>query len=389
MVTIKREKADYFFTTLASLLQHSSPDEQRAMTVVVMVADRVQERNEEVLKQIKEQYPTQLSTGLLLVIRGPETDFIFQNNDLKRTYQDSLTRVQWRSKQNVDYAALMEYSAPLSTYYLHIEDDVTTADGYLRHIRNFIHKHETTTWAMLELCPHGFIGKLFRSADLPKMVMILRTFYLEQPCDFLMRYFTQMMTQPKPILIPKALFFHQGKYSSLFNVTRKTDKIPLDKGGGGGGKTRQTQVAKTFRKGANPLAEVDSDLSVYQNHGVYNAYTLETQEFLWALDIKKGQRYTVAFNVDQRVKELLIETGFSAQNAKDILQSGHVEMGTVPPSSSSPLLCPGAQPVGAFQKGHFDVTLKPPRDVRCFSVVITADQYEWLIIREIVVVTTE
>ena len=46
------------------------------------------------------------------------------------------------------------------------------------------------------MSPHGFIGKLFRSRDLPKLVMVLRAFYLEQPCDFLIKpYFINMMTQ--------------------------------------------------------------------------------------------------------------------------------------------------------------------------------------------------
>jgi alpha-1,3-mannosylglycoprotein beta-1,4-N-acetylglucosaminyltransferase A/B len=61
-----------------------------------------------------------LSEGLLLVIRAPDTEFLFETDHLKRTYNDSLQRVRWRSKQNLDYAALMEFSAQLSQYYLQV-----------------------------------------------------------------------------------------------------------------------------------------------------------------------------------------------------------------------------------------------------------------------------
>ena len=78
-----------------------------------------------------------------------------------------------------------------------IEDDVIATPNYFQQIRNFIEEHAVTSWATLEFCPHGFIGKLIKNADLLKLVTLLRVFYLEMPCDFLIGHFNQLMLQKK------------------------------------------------------------------------------------------------------------------------------------------------------------------------------------------------
>ena len=245
--------------------------------------------------------------GLLLVIRMPNTDFLFQDKSVKRTYNDSLMRVQWRSKQNLDYAALIEFCANLSTYYLHLEDDVIAADAYLRHIRDFISANALKTWAMLEVCPHGFIGKLFKTKDLPKLVMILRAFYLEQPCDFLIKpYFINLMTQAKPIVRRPSLFFHKGRFSSLKYVTRKVDREPSR-----AGQSKALTVMKVTRTHRNPPATLFTSMSVYSTNVAANAYEPQNTKFFWAKDVKEGQYVSVVFDAPQRLSKLIVETGFS------------------------------------------------------------------------------
>jgi N-Acetylglucosaminyltransferase-IV (GnT-IV) conserved region len=39
-------------------------------------------------------------------------------------FSDPDDRVRWRSKQNLDYAALMEYAAPLGRHYLQVQSVV-------------------------------------------------------------------------------------------------------------------------------------------------------------------------------------------------------------------------------------------------------------------------
>jgi len=70
-------------------------------------------------------------------------------------------RVSWRAKQVADYAALFAFSAGQSQYYLHLEDDVQCAAGFVHDVKQFI-QDQRSVWAMLEFSELGFIGKLFR-----------------------------------------------------------------------------------------------------------------------------------------------------------------------------------------------------------------------------------
>lgn len=75
----------------------------------------------------------------------------------KQTYQQGAEYVQWRAKQNFDYAFLMRFSANLSLYYMQLEDDVTTVSNYVNSIRKYI-EQQTESWTCLEFSELGFIG---------------------------------------------------------------------------------------------------------------------------------------------------------------------------------------------------------------------------------------
>lgn len=246
----------------------------------------------------QESYSTRLQEGYLLVIRAPNTDHIFKDDNLKRTFNDSVERVRWRSKQNMDYAALMEFAVPLSTYYMQLEDDVLAAPNYHQHIRDFVDSHTRQDWAGLEVSPHGFIGKLFKNNDLPKLVTVLRTFYLEQPCDFLVSHFYKLMVQKAVIRRRGTLFFHQGKYSSLESVVRKVDTV-----------TETVGVKKM--KVVNPAADLYTTMNVYKTYTLEKAYDVTDGNFFWASDIEEGDTITVVFKEPQKVERIVVESGFS------------------------------------------------------------------------------
>ncbi|XP_076454614.1 alpha-1,6-mannosyl-glycoprotein 4-beta-N-acetylglucosaminyltransferase-like [Babylonia areolata] len=399
--TLKRPKGDYFFSTLASLLQQSTPAQQLNMTLVILLADRDPDTNLLTLASIKARYRKELSEGLMLVVSAPDTEHIFRAPNLKRTFNDSLERVRWRSKQNLDYAALMEFSTNLSTYYLQIEDDVTAAPNYVQHIQVFVQSNQRRHWAGLEVCPHGFIGKLFRSSDLPKLVAVLRTFYLEQPCDFLIHHFYHLMLQTKVIRRGGNLFFHQGKFSSLANVTRKTDH-----------RTSMLRawapVVKKHRGHSNPEADLYSNVAVYRNYVIRAAYDLATEAFFWGKDVKEGDDVTVVFRSPQPVARILVDTGISDKmgRRRDFVRNGTVEVGekAYVGLQGRKALCTDTRVVGSFVNGRFDQSLMPMDTahassssslslsssvssplVRCFTIVITQAQKEWVAIPEIVV----
>jgi hypothetical protein len=53
MVTVQREKSEYFSSTLTSLLTKSSEQDHREMSIVIMLGDRNETYNQHVLGELK------------------------------------------------------------------------------------------------------------------------------------------------------------------------------------------------------------------------------------------------------------------------------------------------------------------------------------------------
>ncbi|KAL8600243.1 hypothetical protein ACOMHN_040704 [Nucella lapillus] len=397
--TLKRPKGEYFFSTLASLLQQSSPAQQRNMTLVIMLTDRAPAHNHLTLATIKTRYGQELSEGLIAVVSAPDTGHLFSGQLEKRTYDDSPQRVRWRSKQNLDYAALMELSANLSAFYLQLEDDVVAAANYVQHIQSFIHENRHHPWAGLELSHRGFIGKLFHNADLPKLVSLLRTFHLEMPCDFLLPTFYRLMQQKKAILRKSNLFYHQGKFSSLANVTRVIDRVASQ----AARRMWQSALKKRFPDHHNPPARLYTSISVFQTYSLAAAYNAPTStsssgsDFFWGTDVNEGGDITVVFNAPQKVSRIVVETGIldKSGSRQDWLHNGTVEVGrrAFVGKQGSNALCTDTRLIGTFRHGRFDQSALSTSDsaapLQCFTIVITQAQKEWVAISDIAVFVQE
>ena len=50
---------------------------------------------------------------------------------------DSIDRVRWRAKQSLDFAFLMTYAKDRGKYYVQLEDDVITKNGFVSTMKNF------------------------------------------------------------------------------------------------------------------------------------------------------------------------------------------------------------------------------------------------------------
>ena len=67
-----------------------------------------------------------------------------------------------------DFILMFHYAQNMSDFYLQLEDDVECANNFVPVIESFIKEQNEQTrangssWAMLEFCELGFIGKLFR-----------------------------------------------------------------------------------------------------------------------------------------------------------------------------------------------------------------------------------
>lgn len=207
---------DYLMTTVASLLQHTTPEDRKNLVILIFLADLDHKYNLQVLTRLNETYLQQIQEGLIQIMMVPPHAYPELQN-LKRNFNDVPLRVTWRSKQNIDFALMFLQGANISDYYMQIEDDVTAADGFYRTITDFIHKMEAnhTQWAVLSFSSLGFIGKLMRSRDLEKFASFLLAFYDEQPVDWLLNHFEHAMGQKKSIFHRPSVFQHNGDVSSL------------------------------------------------------------------------------------------------------------------------------------------------------------------------------
>ncbi|KAK7502848.1 hypothetical protein BaRGS_00005797 [Batillaria attramentaria] len=379
LATVSRPKGDYFFDTIASLFYNNTVKQKKEVTIVAMLADRNQSYNDE-------KYPQELRTGQLLVVSRPNTDHVFQALSPKRTHGDDVVRIQWRSKQNLDYAALMEFSAHFADYYVQIEDDVKPATDYYNKIRKFIWEKRHVSWAMLDLNPNGFVAKLFMTDDLPKLVVLLRLFYLDQPCDYTVIYFAKLLAQTEQIESKEKLFFHRGKHSSLGDTKRSVDHIP--------GWGDDNDVDKKPRNHSNPSATVFTSMAAAKTkYKAEHAYNLSTTQFFWGMGIRVGDFFTVVLDQPQKLRGVIVATGFNEQVSRDTLAYGVVQVGNVTrvpgeydmaPNKDRPI-CENTQLVGNFSKGYFGGHVLYPDLVACINILVTGKQPEWLVIREIVV----
>ncbi|XP_067664197.1 alpha-1,3-mannosyl-glycoprotein 4-beta-N-acetylglucosaminyltransferase C-like [Haliotis asinina] len=309
--TLRRPNASYIFETLKSLVGHSSDEDKRHTTIVIFLSDRNATYAEVFAQNVMTWFPKQLENGFIHVIRAPDTYYPSLEN-LKKTFGDGSDRVKWRSKQNLDYAFLMHYSQSLSEYYLQLEDDVIAVPDYLGQINSYIQlMNRQEAWTMLEFSRLGYIGKLYHSCDIGKLAYLLRTFFNEQPCDYLLRLFLKLMLQKSNFVHPKELFVHSGYWSSLPHQTRP-------------------QLVK------NPEATLSTTMTIHELFTLDNVYSGKGN--MWAKDVHTGDTVTIAFAKPRKVVQITIATGSKSQKM-DIAESAILEYSTDTVCTSYTYLC--------------------------------------------------
>ena len=101
---------------------------------------------------------------------------------------DSSERVQWRSKQNLDYAYLMMYAQKRGRFYVQLEDDIIARENFVTTMKNFALEKMASKkpWFVIDFCQLGFIGKMFSTSSLPILIQFLLSFYNDKPGDWLL-----------------------------------------------------------------------------------------------------------------------------------------------------------------------------------------------------------
>uniref|UniRef100_A0A8C1WZX6 Zgc:154054 n=1 Tax=Cyprinus carpio TaxID=7962 RepID=A0A8C1WZX6_CYPCA len=299
--TVHRQKQSYLVNTLQSLLYDLSTAERKDIVIVVFVA----ETNATFVKAVVQSVQT--NSGVIEVI-SPSPHYYPDLSNLKETFGDPKERVRWRTKQNLDYSFLMLYAQSKGTYYVQLEDDIVAKQGFFESMKTYIEQVLSEEWLFMEFSQLGFIGKLFRTSDLPMIVEFFLMFHKDKPIDWLLdhilwvkvcnpekdlKHCNNEKAQLKRTYKP-SLFQHVGLHSSL---TGKIQNLK-DKDFG-------NQVL--FKGHYNPPAELSSSLEKYQSHTLERAYNGE--DFFWGLTPKRGDYILITFTTPQAVKGYFFRSG--------------------------------------------------------------------------------
>ncbi|ROK80943.1 Alpha-1,3-mannosyl-glycoprotein 4-beta-N-acetylglucosaminyltransferase B [Anabarilius grahami] len=269
--SVKREVHTYLTDTLTSLMSELSPAEKEDCVIVVFIAETDQQYANSVAENLKRLFPGEIQSGLLEII-SPSVHFYPDFSHLKESFGDPKERVRWRTKQNLDYCFLMMYAQTKGTYYVQLEDDIVARPNYFTTMKNFALQQPSEEWMILEFSQLGFIGKMFKSLDLPLIVEFMLMFYKDKPIDWLLDHIM---------------------WVKVCNPEKDADK---DFG------------KQTLHKGhANPLAEVTTSLKTYQHFTLEKAYLGE--DFFWAFTPVAGDFIRIRFFTPVRVERYFFRSG--------------------------------------------------------------------------------
>ena len=371
---MERSNDSYLLQTLDSLLQSTSDRDKQNITIVVFLGDFNITKRKSICNTLTTHYSEAISSGLLVAISSHEKKYPVLDDPVK-SYGDSTERIKWRTKQAVDFAILWKFSSWRSQYYLQLEDDIISVDGYFTAIRKYIDdvNKEAQPWVCLQFSKLGFIGKLFRAEDLTSLTKVVFMFYQHHPVDIILMYFLRLSVQKQGFVHNPALFQHIGKHSSLTNKTQKLwDETFYN--------------SSKIYKGDNPPAHLTTNMVIWGDHNLEMAYS-KYPGFFWARKIRAGQHVMITFERPQLLERVVVETG-SKVTGIDNLRKGKIDAG----HSNSDQTCTDFVYIGQFYSGRADITglettLKT--HVHCLRIVVTGYQEQWLIISEIAIFVTK
>uniref|UniRef100_A0A8C3LZU0 MGAT4 family member D n=1 Tax=Chrysolophus pictus TaxID=9089 RepID=A0A8C3LZU0_CHRPC len=312
--TVKREKQSYLMSTLRSLLHGLSEKQKNDCVIIIFVA--------EVSLCEKLHFPREVQSGVLEIISPPASYYPDLSN-LRKTFGDSEDRVRWRTKQNLDYSFLMLYAQPKGTFYLQLEDDIIAKPDYIQSIENFA-AEQSQDWMVLEFSQLGFIGKLFKSEDLPLIVEFFLMFYKDKPIDWLLDHlFWVKVCNPEKnaahcekekaklrIRAKPSLFQHMGLHSSLSGKIQNL-------------KDKDFGKSVLHKAHNNPPAKLTTSLRIYQQYTLENVY--EGKGYFWASAPVAGDYISFTFLKPLKVEKYLFRSG-NMDYPGDILYDTTVEV---------------------------------------------------------------
>lgn len=322
--TVKREKYNYLMDTLQSLIDGLTDEEIDDSLIVIFIAEIELEYIVKVASEVEKKFAAQLESGLIEII-APSPGYYPNFEKLPLTLGDSPERVKWRSKQNLDYVFLMSYCQTKGTFYVQLEDDIMAKPAYMTTMKKFALEKTSKKepWIILDFCQLGFIGKMFRSAELPWLIQFFQMFFNDKPVDWLLDYLitTKVCNWEKRdncktdkakvwIHYKPSLFQHIGEHSSLKGKVQKL-------------KDKQFGKVALYFPHKNPEAEITSGIKHYKQYSLKRAYLGET--FFWGLLPQPGDQLVFKFASPIVIKKFLFRSG-NAEHPTDKFYNTTVEV---------------------------------------------------------------
>ncbi|XP_055598012.1 alpha-1,3-mannosyl-glycoprotein 4-beta-N-acetylglucosaminyltransferase B [Uranotaenia lowii] len=390
--TVKRDKQSYLLETVDNLIANMDEEEQNETMIVVFVGESELGYVNQVANSINTRFPTFVDSGFIEIL-APASSYYPDMSRLRQTLNDSVERVKWRSKQNLDFAYLMAYAQPKGAFYVQLEDDILTKKGFVSIMKNYAlektAKKEQSQWFVLDFCQLGFIGKMFKSADLPWLITFFQMFFNEKPVDWLLYHliYTKVCSVEKDAKTCKqeisklwihykpSLFQHIGTTSSLKGKVQKL-------------KDKQFGKIPTFYPHKNPPAVVKTGIQHYKAYTLQKAYTGES--FFWGLMPQLGDLIEIKFKESVALKRYLFRSG-SFEQPSDRFYNTTIEVLPVNLSEDSPVwsnyntTSDGFLVVGIFNdfgiaEGVVDSKIGEIKELRLH---VYSDSQNWVILREI------
>lgn len=352
--------------TLESIYSHCKPRELNLITLVIYLANNDSKLNEQSAKEIEAQFGEHVNEGRLLVIESSLTGYPPLSR-MKEIFFDTQEKAQYRSKQNVDYAYLLNFCANLSQYYLMLEDDIVCANNFVLTIQNFV-KDQARSWTTIAFSSLGYIGKLYHSSDLIKLARFLLMFYDQMPSHWLLELFHQSQNQKDLRIFRPSLFQHIGKVSSFDNM--------------------QKQLQDPDFQGDDEDFENLPTASCFTNIPAFADYIPEkvcppAKGLFWGKDITAQSFFSIVFETPIVPQKIQIHTG-SPEYSQDILHYGYLERGRFKIHTRDGETCLLFDEIGGFKNGLFEMNSISSMDpIDCLRIKATAPQEQWLQIRRI------
>ncbi|XP_045124766.1 alpha-1,3-mannosyl-glycoprotein 4-beta-N-acetylglucosaminyltransferase C-like isoform X3 [Portunus trituberculatus] len=328
-------KDDYLTRTIDSILKETTQEEKADIFIFLLLADADASLRSQRAIDLGVRYSKEIQRGLLRVLQPPSA--LYPSIDftaIRRTYNDSVARVQWRTKQLA---------------------------GFLG------------------------IGQLLRCGDLERLVSFLLLFYREHPVDVLINHWVSLMAPEKP---PKdrptrrvpGLFQHIGVHSTLANKTQSL-------------KDNTFSLVKRRFSHVNPTADVVTTIRQYKAYLAEHAYSSAPGMF-WGIP-RPGDSFDVLFAEPLKVSRVVVLTGAVInKKVRDRLLNGSLEASPTFVKMETPkkALCKSFTHIQNFKNGEVDaehLRTTFPQGIQCIRVAIGPRQRSWVAITEVAVFTED